>query len=415
MIPRIGNAAHRRSFDQALTVFNYPNYRLWFFGQLFSLFGTWMQITAQGYFVYQLTKSAAYLGYIGFAYGAPALLFTLYGGVVADRVPRRRLLLITQTTMMTLAGILAVLTFTGRVQAWHMVVLALGLGMANAFDAPARQAFILEIVDREDVMSAIALNSTMSNMATAIGPAAAGLAYAVLGPAWCFTFNALSFLAVIAALLKMSLQSPEMPTRVTSALEDLKQGLEYVVTQPTIRAIILMIGLSSLFGYSITALTPAWAVKILGGNATTNGLLFTARGIGALASAFMVAWLGRFKLKGQLLTVGSLLFPVLSLIFAEVRWLPLSLLVLVGVGWAVMLFFNLAMALVQMQAPDELCGRVMGVFSLTAFSLTPVGALLSGTVAEHIGEPNTVMLGAVIGLVVAVLVTWGEPSVRALP
>ncbi len=397
-----------------LTAFRYPNYRLWFFGQLLSLFGTWMQITAQAYFVFELTKSPAYLGYVGFAYGVPLWLFMLYGGVVADRRPRRTLLIITQTTMMILAGILAALTFAGLVQPWHLVVLALGLGVANAFDAPAGQAFLLEMVERENLTNAVALNAIMANTAAAIGPAMAGVTYAALGPAWCFTFNALSFLAVIAALLRMRLEPQAMRPGAKSPWQDLKEGLRYIVAQPTIRAILLIVSLSSSFGYSVAALLPAWAVKILGGDATTNGLLQSARGVGALTSALMVAGLGRFQFKGKLLIVSSLLFPVLSLIFAEVRWLPLSLLILVGVGWAALLFFNLASALVQAQVPDELRGRVMGVFSLMSLGLTPIGILLAGAVAERIGEPNTVVLGSLTTLVMAMGVAWREPRVRAL-
>ncbi len=242
----------------------------------------------------------------------------------------------------------------------------------------------------------------------------AGVTYAALGPAWCFTFNALSFLAVIAALLRMRLEPQAMRPGAKSPWQDLKEGLRYIVAQPTIRAILLIVSLSSSFGYSVAALLPAWAVKILGGDATTNGLLQSARGVGALTSALMVAGLGRFQFKGKLLIVSSLLFPVLSLIFAEVRWLPLSLLILVGVGWAALLFFNLASALVQAQVPDELRGRVMGVFSLMSLGLTPIGILLAGAVAERIGEPNTVVLGSLTTLVMAMGVAWREPRVRAL-
>src|SRR5262245_9039549 len=177
--------------SQTFSAFRYRNYRLWFAGQLVSLVGTWMQTTAQGFLVFELTHSPAYLGYVGFAAGVPSWLFMLYGGVIADRVSRRNLLLMTQTGMVILAFILAALTFSGWVQPWHIIVLALGLGVANAFDAPARQAFVVEMVDREDLTNAIALNSSMFNLATVVGPAVSGLVYAWLGPAWCFTINGL--------------------------------------------------------------------------------------------------------------------------------------------------------------------------------------------------------------------------------
>src|SRR5437773_6836739 len=192
------------------------NYRLWFTGNLVSLFGTWMQATAQGYLVFQLTNSPAYLGYVGFAAGVPAWMFTLYGGVIADRMSRRTLMLITQTSMMILAFVLAGLVFAGLVRPWQIVTLAFLLGVANAFDGPARLAFVVELVDREDLTNAIALNATMFNLATATGPAMAGLTYALIGPAWCFMLNGLSFTASITALLRMKLPPPKPATKRAS-------------------------------------------------------------------------------------------------------------------------------------------------------------------------------------------------------
>ena len=186
----------------------YPNYRLWFFGQMVSLFGTWMQITALGYLVYEITRSPAYLGYTGFASGLASWIFTLWGGVVADRVPRRRLLVVTQVLSMLLAFLLSALVFAGVVAPWQIILLAFLLGVVNAFDAPARQAFVLEMVDRSVLTNAIALNSTMFNIAISAGPAAGGVVYALLGPAWCFAINGVSFVAVIAALLAMRLPPP---------------------------------------------------------------------------------------------------------------------------------------------------------------------------------------------------------------
>ena len=300
-----------------------------------------MQFTAQGFLVFQLTHSPAFLGYVGFASGAPIWLFTLFGGVVSDRMPRRNLLLITQTTMMILAFILAALTFLGHIQPWHIVLLAFGLGVANAFDTPARQAFVVELVEREDLGNAIALNSTMFNLATAIGPAIAGVVYALLGPGWCFTINGVSFIAVISALLMMRLKPQPPRERTGTALDDLKDGLRYVVSHPTIRMLIAVATVTTIFGMSFATLLPAWSVKILGGDSTTNGFLQSARGVGSLIGALMIASLARVKIKGKLLTLGSLIFPVLLLVWSAMRWLPLSLLVLVGVGWGTMLVLNM--------------------------------------------------------------------------
>ncbi len=383
-------------------------------GQLVSLFGTWMQVTAQGYLVFELTHSPAYLGYVTFAAGLPSWLFMLYAGVVADRMSRRNLLVVTQTCMMLLAFILAALTFSGLVQPWHIVVLAFGLGVANAFDAPARLAFVLEMVDREHLTNAIALNSAMFNMATSVGPAVGGITYALIGPGWCFTINGITFIAVIVALLMMKLKPLAVPTRRSSTLVDLKEGLSYVAREPVVRALICLVGVTSLFGLSFITLIPAWAVTILGGDATTNGLLQTARGVGALSGALLIASLGQFRFKGKLLAFGSFGFSITLLIFAFVRWLPLSLLTLVGVGTSLILFLNLANGLVQTLVPDSLRGRVMSIYSLIFFGFLPLGGLWAGTVAEHFGAPITVVIGSLISLGFAVLVWAVVPRLRAV-
>jgi len=405
----------RFKWSQTFAALRSRNYRLWFFGQMVSLFGTWMQTTAQGFLVFQLTHSPVYLGYVAFASGIPTWLFMLYAGVVADRVPRRSLLLITQTSMMILAFILAGLTFFHLVQPWHIVLLAFGLGLANAFDAPARQAFVLEMVEREDLTNAIALNSTMFNSATAFGPAIAGVTYALFGPGWCFTLNGISFMAIIAALLAMKNLNPQpIPERKNSILTDFKMGLSYVLSHSMIRTLIGLVGVTTLFGISFATLIPAWTVRILHGNASVNGLLFSARGLGALISALSIASLGRFQFKGKLLTLGTFAFPVGLLTFSLVRWLPLSLLTLVGVGWASILIFNLANALVQTLTSDQLRGRVMSIYSFTFFGLMPVGGLLAGAVAEKVGEPITVMLWSLVLLGSAASIFTLLPKVREL-
>jgi MFS family permease len=346
----------RTRFTQTFSALRHRNYRLWFIGQLVSLFGTWMQTTAQGFLVFELTNSAAYLGYVSFATGIPTWLLTLYGGVVADRISRRTLLVITQTSMMLLAFILAGLTFSRVVQPWHVILLAFLLGTANSFDTPARQSFVLEMVGREDLTNAIALNSALFNSATAIGPAVAGLTYALVGPAWCFTINGVTFLAVITALLLMRFKRQvKLPGR-RSAIHDMGDGLRYAASHNTIRLLIAGLGIVSLFGLGFITLMPAWAVNVLGGDVKTNGLLQSARGLGALLGALMIAYLGSIKSRGKLLTLGSFIFPSLLIVFALVRWLPLSLIVLVGVGWGFMLLVNLSNALVQLRYRTSCAG-----------------------------------------------------------
>lgn len=382
------------SVRSTFSALRHPNYRLWFFGQMVSLLGTWMQSTAQGYLVFELTHSPAYLGYVGFAAGLPAWLFTLYGGFVADRVPRRTLLILTQAIMMILAAVLAVLTFSGLVQPWHIIGLAFLLGIANAFDAPARLAFVLELVSREDLTNAVALNATMFNTATAFGPAVAGLTYAAFGPAWCFTINAVSFLAIIAALWMMKLNPAPLAQTGSSVMEGIRQGFRFVRSDRIVRTLILYLAATSLLGMGFVTLMPAWAVRVLGGDATTNGLLQSARGIGALMGALLTAAMAHSQLRGRMITLGSAAFPLMLIVFASIRWLPLSLALLVLVGLSQIVYMNNSNSLVQTQTPDELRGRVLSIYSLSFFGLMPVGSLLAGALAAQIGETSTVFLGA---------------------
>jgi MFS family permease len=405
----------RLTFRQrTFAALRHPNYRLWFLGQLVSLIGTWMQITAQSFLVFQLTHSTAYLGFVGFANGLPSWLFMLYGGVVADRVARRRLLVVTQSTMMLLALALAALAYTRLVQPWHVVLLALLLGTVNAFDAPAAQAFVFELVDREDVTNAIALNSSQFNLATVVGPTVAGLTYAAFGPAWCFGLNGVSYIAVIAALLLMRLPDREPIARASSAFTELKNGVRYTLGHPILRSLIAIQAATALFGMAYATLLPAWAVAVLHGNAATNGLLQSARGVGSLLAALMIAALAHMGRRGRWLTLGTFAFPGALLIFASVRSLPLALLVLVGIGWSSLLLFNSANTLVQSHVEDAMRGRVMAIFSLTFFGGMPLCALWAGPLADVIGPPLTLTLSASIMLVFAALYWMLAPRVRQL-
>ncbi len=402
------------AWGRTFAALQYPNYRLWFMGQLVSLVGTWMQTTAQGFLVFELTRSPAYLGYVGFAAGAPSLLLMLFGGVIADRLPRRNLLVVTQSTMMVLAFILAALTFTKLVQPWHIVLLALALGTANAFDAPAGQAFVLELVDRKSLTNAIALNGSLGNLATVVGPTVAGLTYAAFGAAWCFTLNGLSFIAVITALLLMRLPPHVSPARAQSPLAQLKEGLRYLLGHPLLRTLLLVPAVAVLFVAIYGTLLPAWAVEVLHGDATANGLLQSARGAGSLVGALTIAALAHLGRRGRWLTLGTVWYPALILIFALTRTLPLSMLALVGVGLGGMMVYNLANALVQSQVSDEFRGRVMSVYSLIMFGGMPLGSLWAGTAANRLGVPLTLTLGAGVALACAALFWILAPQLRKL-
>ena len=402
------------ALGRTFAALQYPNYRLWFMGQLVSLVGTWMQTTAQGFLVFQLTRSPAYLGYVGFAAGAPSLLLMLFGGVIADRLPRRNLLVVTQTTMMLLAFILAGLTFTNTVQPWHIILLALALGTANAFDAPAAQAFVLELVERKNLTNAIALNGSLGNLATVVGPTVAGLTYAAFGAAWCFTLNGLSFIAVITALLLMRLPQRPPALRTQSPVAQLKEGLRYLLGHPLLRMLLGVPAVAVLFVAIYGTLLPAWAVDVLHGDATVNGLLQSARGAGSLIGALMIASLGHLGRRGRWLTLGSFVYPSLILVLALTRTLPLSMTALVGVGLGGMMVYNMANALVQSQVSDEFRGRVMSVYSLIMFGGMPLGSLWAGTAARYLGAPLTLILGAAVALVCAALFWVLAPQLRRL-
>jgi MFS family permease len=401
-------------WQTTFSALKHRNYRLWFWGQMTSLFGTWMQTTAQGFLVFELTRSSAFLGYVGFASGIPSLLFTMYGGVVADRVSRRKLLIITQSAMMVLAFILALLTFFEIVRPWHILLLAFGLGLANAFDAPTRLAFISEMVDHKDLTNAIALNATMFNSALVVGPAIAGIIYAAFGPSWCFTINGISFIAVIAALMAMDIQTNPPSTTKTSTLLALKEGLSYVFRHSIIRTLIGLVASVCIFGMALGTLMPAWSVKILHGNAATNGMLFSARGVGSLIGALAIATLGRNTIRGKLIADGSLFFPVFIAIFALVHILPVSLLLMAFIGFASIFVLNLSNAMIQSLTPDDLRGRVMGVYSTVFMGSIPLGAIILGTIAEYAGEAEAALLSSAAAFIVAGLVWFLVPKIRTL-
>jgi MFS family permease len=392
----------------------YRNYRLWFIGQLVSLVGTAMQSTAQGYLIYTLTGSVAYLGYVGFISGLPSLILILYGGVIADRVHRRNLLIITQTAMMVLAFILAGLDFLNIVQPWHILALAFLLGIANAFDAPARQSFVLEMVNREDMTNAIALNGTMYNLGSIVGPAAAGLAYTLIGPAWCFTLNGISFIAVIIALAMMRITFNPPPFQRISVMTAIREGLGYVRTERLVATLSVTTFVMNVFGFGLIVLIPAWAVSVLKGNAATNGLLLSSRALGAVIGGLVIASIAGRGKRGRLWSTSSFLLPLAMIGFALTRWQPLSYFFLAGMGFFLISIMNTNNAMVQSRVPDELRGRVMGIYSLMFMGGGPIGSLLVGEVASWISEPTTALLCAGALVLFAVFILVRRPEVRAM-
>lgn len=400
---------------QTFSSLQHPNYRLWFTGQMISIIGTWMQSTAQGFLVYELTHSAAFLGLVGFAAGVPSWLFTLFGGVIADKVSRRKLLIIAQCAMMVLAFLLAFLVFTNLVQPWHVVVLAFLLGVANAFDAPARQAFVIELVGRADMTNAIALNSSIFNIGTVIGPAIAGLVYSWLGPAWCFTINGISYLAVIGALVIMRLTAiPRLPRVRKPVLPELMVGMRFAFGNSNIRILMAVVAAVSIFGLGLMTLIPAWASAVLGGDVRTNGWLLSARGVGSLIAALMIAYLGTRSARGKIWAVGSLVLPVSLIVFALFKVLPVSLAMMVFLGWAFMAVMNTTNAMIQSWVPDELRGRVMSVHVWVFMGSMPIGSLLAGALAERLSAPTAVLINGGILLTITLLTIILRPSMKQL-
>jgi MFS family permease len=378
------------------------NFRLFFAGQFISLTGTWMQSVAQSWLVYRLTGSVVLLGMIGFASQIPVFLLTPIGGTAADRYNRHRILLTTQTISMVLAFILAFLTLTARVEIWHLFVIATGFGLANAFDIPTRQAFAVDMVGKDDLINAIALNSSMFNGARIVGPAIAGILVAAVGEGWCFFGNAVSYIAVLGGLMMMRI-TPVVRAPAGSPIANIAEGFGYVIRTKPVLALLLLLGLVSLMGMPYSVLMPIFAEQILQGDSSTLGFLMGASGAGALAAALVLAsrkhvfGLGRWVM----LACGG--FGISLVLFSFSRSFWLSALLLVPVGFAMMTQMSSSNTLIQAMIPDELRGRVMAVYSMMFMGMAPLGSLLAGTLAGIIGAPETVALGGVICVIAAVV------------
>ena len=398
----------------ALRALSHRNYRLYWLGQLISLTGTWMQTTAQQWLVYRLTGSPLKLGAVTFLSALPVMLFSLFAGIVVDRVDKRRLLVGLQSAMMLLAFALAALTFTGVVQYWHVLVLALLLGLANTFDMPTRQAFTVEMVGKEDLMNAIALNSSMFNGARLVGPAVAGILVARVGEATAFTLNGLSFLAVLGGLLWMRFPPFTPRNDRLAPLADLKEGLSFIAHSRAALALGLIAAVPSIFGFPYTALVPVMAGSVLGLQADGFGVLVSSTGLGALVGAISLATLGNFKRKGLLLTAATFVFAGAVAGFALSRWVPLSMLALALAGWGMVTHLATTNTLLQMQIPDAVRGRVMSAYLWAVVGMAPVGSLLLGSLAERWGAPNAILFGAVVCALSAGVMLVMFPQVRGM-
>jgi MFS family permease len=399
---------------KTFSALRHRNFRLYVSGQMISLMGTWMQNIGQGWLVYEISRSEQALGLVGFASAIPALLITPWAGVVLDRVSKRTVMLGTQFCAMVLAFVLAGLTFAGVVQVWHVVALAACLGAVNAFDGPARQAFVVEMVGREDMPNAIAINSMTFNGARIVGPAVGGVLLALFGAAWCFLLNGISFLGVLTGMWMMKLPPYQPRTTQLTPWQQLTSGVRYTVQEPNLRALILLALIFSMFGVSYSTILPAFVDKALGREASAFGVINAFLGIGAVSGALLVARYGDQGLRGRWLIGAILGFPLLLILFALNRSYPLALglSILLGIGF--MQTFTLLNTLLQTQLVDEMRGRVMALYTLTFFGFMPFGNLVIGWMAEQWALSPAIITSALLSFGLTLIVIVKTPSLRQL-
>jgi MFS family permease len=388
-----------------------PNFRLYWSGQLVSLAGTWMQSVAQGWLMHRLTASAFMLGLLSFAQFIPVLPLALWAGVIADRVDKRRLLLLTQSLMLVQATVLALAVSTGVIQPWMLLALALAHGCVNTFDLPARQSFVIELTGREDLSNGIALNSAAFNAARIVGPSIAGLILASLGEAACFWLNAVSFVAVIAALLALRLPPREGPPETRSFGATLVEGLQYAWRTRSLRNLLVMLAVCAGLGFQYNVLLPVYTRDLLKAGPQAYGALLASFGVGSLIAALrMTARLDRWALRRHL-QVGLTLAGIGFAGFAWVRVLPVMMLMGAVSGFGLILYVASTNVLIQMTTADEYRGRVMSLYTLMFLGTAPFGALLAGAIAQRFGAPVATSVCALILLGGAL---WVSVRLRAI-
>jgi MFS family permease len=395
-----------------LRALRHRNFQLFFSGQLISLIGTWMDNVAEAWLVYRLTGSSFLLGTVAFAGQIPVFLLAPLGGMAADRWNRRRIVIATQTLSMIQAGILAALTLSHRITVWEVIVLAASMGAVNAFDIPARQAFLVEMVGREDLMNAIALNSSMFNGARVIGPAVAGILVASIGEGWCFFANSLSYIAVITGLLLMHVEPLRRVISKETPLENIVEGFRFVRRTGPIWALMLLIGVVSFVAVPYSVLMPIFADRILHGGARGLGILMGAAGVGALFGALTLAARRGVQGLGRVVAYAAAGFGFSLIPFSFSRSFWLSVALLIPVGYGVMLQMSSSNTLIQAMVPDHLRGRAMAVYTMMFMGMAPMGALFAGAMADRVGAPMTVTIGGLTAMLGAAYFYRNLPKLR---
>ncbi len=391
------------------------NFQLFFSGQIISLVGTWMQTIAEAWLIYRLTGSSVLFGLLGFVGQIPIFLLSPLAGLVADRWPRRRVVIGTQTISMLLAFTLAALTLSGQIRkgnVWEIIVLATLLGTVNAFDVPARQSFLIEMVGRENLLNAIALNSSMFNGARVAGPAIAAALVAVVGEGWCFLLNGLSYLAVIAGLFMMRIEKTAPAHDGTAPLEKLREGFRFARHTRPIRALLILLAVVSFMALPFSVLIPIFAVKILHGGVNAYGWLMGAVGFGAMFGALAIAMRQQLRGLGNVVAYSATGLGISLALFSASRWFFLSFVILIFCGFAMMMQLTSTNTLIQAMVPEQLRGRVMALYSMMFLGMTPLGSLLAGTLADHIGAPLTVAIGGLVSCIGGLIFARKWPALR---
>lgn len=363
------------------------NFQLFFAGQLVSLIGTWMQSTAQLWLVYKMTNSPVLLGIFGFSSQIPILFLASIGGYVGDRYNRHRGVIWTQTTALILAFVLAALTLLGVVRVWEIVLIAFLAGIVNSFDVPIRQAFLVQMVGKDDLPNAIALNSSIFNAARVVGPAIAGFAISWIGEGWCFFLNGVSFLAVIIALLMMRIEKIQVPVGKGSPLQHFIQGFRFAMSDRPIRSTLLLLSLMTMFGLQYSMFMPIFARDILHGGPDLLGLLMSFAGVGAVIGALHFAGRSDFKTLVEWIAATSTACALGLILFSQSRNFWLSAAMLLVVGFSATSQLAATNTIVQDRVPDELRSRVMALYATMFMGVQPIGGLVAGGVAKRIGAP----------------------------
>ncbi|MBW4445721.1 MAG: MFS transporter [Spirirestis rafaelensis WJT71-NPBG6] len=396
-----------------IPAFRSRNYRLFFLGQGISLIGSWMTQLATIWLVYSLTNSPVMLGIVGFTSQIPSFFLAPFGGVFVDRFSRHRTLIGTQILAMIQSLTLAVLALTGVIQVWHIIALSLFQGFINAVDAPARQAFVPELIEkRDDLANAIAINSTMFNGARLIGPAIGGLLIAQVGAAYCFLIDGLSYIAVIAALLAMNIKSNKYQVSSANPIQKIKEGFDYAFGFPPIRAILILSALVSFMGMQYTIIVPIFAEKILQGGADTLGFLMAASGVGALSGGIYLATRQTVVGLGRLIAFGPTILGCGLIAFSLSRFLPLSLFSLLFVGLGTILQIAAGNTVLQTIVDDDKRGRVMSLYTMSFLGTIPFGNLLAGFLADHIGATSTLIIDGIACILGSIYFVRQLPALR---